>query len=127
MKTSTPKLILTALCVLALADLGRMFWGLIGLARHQDVPVIAAGFDFSMFLGAALIPLVVSWRPEERRRRWHYFLWMPCILYVVFLAINFLIRSPFAVTSSLWGVGRLLAWLAIAALFIHTSRKTKTA
>lgn len=119
--------ILTVLCVLQLAYLGKIIVSVIGLARYQDIPVLSAVFECSMWLGAALIPLLATWRPGGRRRRWPYFLWAPCILYVVFISINFFIRGPFSITSSLIGVGRLLAWLAIAVLFIHVSRKPKTA
>jgi len=140
MKIDMQKIILTTLCSLVLAYVGRMIVGVISLARLQgvtwhwnilapshEVPVVAVVFEVSMFIGAALIPLLAAWRPEMRRKKWLLYGWSPCILYVLFLAISFFVRVPFTISSSVLGVGRLSAWIVIAALFIRISRKTKLA
>ncbi len=82
------KLVLTALCVIVCAWVAKMLINVVFMARYQDVPVLATTFELSMFLGAGLIPLVAVWFLKEKKRMWLYALWVPCILYVSFLAIN---------------------------------------
>jgi hypothetical protein len=117
-----------------------MIVGVMGLAYHQgvswdlnllkpraEVSGFGAVIELSMFLGAALIPLGVVLRRGEERKAWPYFIWAPCILYVVGLSINFFVRSPFVLPSYSYGIIRLAGWLAIAALFIHEPVKRKPA
>jgi hypothetical protein len=113
--------------VIGLGRLQGFTWHWNIMAPSHEVPVVAVIFEISMFIGAALIPLLAAWRPEVRRKKWLLYVWSPCILYVLFLAINFFVRGPFTILSSGLGVGRLLAWFVIAALFIRESRKTKMA
>lgn len=115
------KLVLTGLCAAACGWFAKTLVGIIGLSRLQDVSAPAAVFELAMFLGAGLLPLLAIWAFPERKRTWVYVLWTPCILYVVFLAINFTRSSPPA------GALRLLLWSAIVVLFIRESRKSNAA
>ena len=117
----TPKIVLTVLCAAACAWFAKMLVGVVGLSRDQEVSAPATVFELSMFLGASLLPLIAVWLFDERKRKWLYILWAPCVLYVGFLAINFARFSPLA------GVARILLWSAIIVLFISESKKTKTA
>jgi len=122
MKPNTRKYALIALCALALVFVGKTVVGIVGLLRYQDVPFVPVGFELTMFIGAALIPLTVALRHEEERKKWHYLIWAPCILYVIGVGINSLVRSPFD-ARYVFGIARFAGWLAIAALFIRGAQK----
>lgn len=98
-----------------------MIANVLGLARHQDVSVLSAVADLSMFLGAGLLPLLAVWYFDRRSVKWIYVLWAPCVLYVGVLAVNYSLQQPLA------GAARLLLWVTIAVLFIRESGKLKTA
>jgi hypothetical protein len=110
---------LTILCILALAWAVRIVTGVVGLARHQEVPWMAAGFELGMFLGAAAIPLIA---PAITRGIWRIVLfsaWVPCITYVVFLSVNL------ATNDLVRGGLRFVLWTAITVLFVRVLLKLK--
>jgi hypothetical protein len=113
------KIVLTTLCAVACASTASMLLGVVNLARHQDVPVLAVVFELSMFLGAGLLPLLAVWVFKQPTKPWLYIAWTPCILYVGFVAINFTRISPFD------GLPRLLLWSAIIILFIRAAKESK--
>lgn len=117
----TEKRLLTVLCTLSCVWTAWMLLGVMNLARHQDVPALAVFFELSMFLGAGLLPLLAVWVFKKPTKPWLYVAWIPCILYVGFVAINFTRISPRA------GLPRLVLWSAIIVLFIRASRKPKPA
>ena len=118
------KYILIALCCAALAYIGKVSFGIVDLARYQDVPVLAVIFELAMLLGAVVFPLVSALRPNKEKKTWHYVAWAPCIIYVVAITINYLFRT----TDYSSGLLRLFLWIAIAFLFIREpSQKEKTA
>jgi hypothetical protein len=113
------KHILTALCFLALAYIGKIVYGVIDMARYQEVPVAASAFEIAVLLIAVFFPLVASLRPNKEKKTWHYIVWTPCILYVVAITINYLIRVPASPEAYSSGLLRLVVWIAIAFLFIR--------
>jgi len=115
----TEKIVLTVLCVGACIWCIKMLVGVIGLSRHQDVSTAAAVFELAMFFGAGSLPLIAIWLIGDRKRKWLYLLWTPCILHAVFLAISYSRVSPSG------GFVRLFLWFAIVVLFIRESKKIK--
>jgi len=121
------KYALITLCCLALAYIGKGIVGIFQVAQHAEVPTWAIALDLTMLLGATLLPLILTVQKTEKKT-WHYILWAPCILYVIGISINFLIRAPFRIEANFIGIIRLVIWLAIAFLFIRElPKKEKTA
>jgi hypothetical protein len=118
------KYILLALCCVALAYIGKVAFGTVDLARYQDQPVSVVVFELAMFLGAVVFPLSSALRQNKERKPWHYVAWIPCILYVTVIAINYMFRTA----NYFGGLLLLFLWIAIAFLFIlEPSRKERTA
>ncbi|RRJ96187.1 hypothetical protein Ga0100231_019895 [Opitutaceae bacterium TAV4] len=118
--------ILIVLCCAALVYIGKIGFGIADLAHYQEVPVAAASFELTMLIGAVIFPLISALRPNKEKKTWHYILWIPCVLYVVAITINYLIKTPVSLASCTIGLLRLAVWLAIATLFIREVPK-KTA
>ena len=117
---------LIALGVLALACVGRTVIESVRLSHDQDVPPGPAWFELAAFIGAALIPLVHALRRGRRKNVWLLALWTPCILYVVGIGINLLVRSDVD-GRFVFAVIRLAGWLAIAVLFLREPDPSKEA
>lgn len=117
----TEKLTLTALCVIVFTWIIKMMVGIVNLSHTQDVPAGEAAFELSMFLGAALFPLLAVWFVKGPVTKWLHVLWVPCILYVLFLAFNV------SVHGGLLAGWRVLLWAAIIVLFVRVSMKPKQA
>jgi len=108
------KYILIALCCSALAYIGKIGFGIVDLARYQNVPVLASIFELTMLLGAVVFPLISVLRPNKEKKIWYYIVWAPCFLYVLAISINYLFQS----TDYSSGLIRISLWIAIAFLFI---------
>jgi hypothetical protein len=113
------KYILTALCVGVCIWSATMIAGVINLARLQGPPpyAILASLEPAAFLGAGLLPLLLTWRPSARHQKKLLGAWAICMTYVTLLALNML-RLGLHERASI----RLALWGAIVVLLIRTQR-----
>jgi hypothetical protein len=113
----TQRHILTALCVGACIWSATMIAGVFGLARAQGSFALMGLLEVAAFAGAGLLPLLLIWKSDAKRKTVLVAIWAVCVTYVSLLALN-LMRLGFFTEGSV----HLALWIAIAVLLVRTLR-----